>query len=335
METRSQILRLRQEGLSSREVAAQLGNVSHYGVLYTERRANATQAIFNRPHEETISRDVAVNRIIDEAIVANRNATIQSIRARLQTAGYERSEEQIRRRIHHTGRRYVRTKYAQTISIVNQQKRLRFREFVINSQEYFYNHIFVDETMILINDTNRFEWRFRDERPRKRPRFAHPKGLWLFGGISRRGATGFSIYQKEHRNEKVTYCEMIGQVIYPFMKSRYNMNCHLVQDNAKMHTANYTKHFLQRLGIRRHFFPPQSPDFNPIEKIWRALKAYLRQLNPRTLFELKKGILDFHKNELNVQLCNTVIDDARRNILRAVDGLNHEGESPTNELYRN
>jgi len=38
------------------------------------------------------------------------------------------------------------------------------------------------------------------------------------------------------------------------------------------------------------FLPPYSPDFNPIEKMWSKIKAYLRKVKARTKEELWQAI---------------------------------------------
>ena len=46
----------------------------------------------------------------------------------------------------------------------------------------------------------------------------------------------------------------------------------LIQDGAPCHTANYTKEYLNNLGVTIRQNPPHSHDLNPIEMIWAILK---------------------------------------------------------------
>jgi transposase len=52
------------------------------------------------------------------------------------------------------------------------------------------------------------------------------------------------------------------------------------QDNARIHTARITREWLQRHHINVVNFPPYSPDLNPIEHMWWALKRTLHRLHP-------------------------------------------------------
>jgi transposase len=64
------------------------------------------------------------------------------------------------------------------------------------------------------------------------------------------------------------------------------------QDNAPAHTAKKTLRWLEEHGIETMFHPPNSPDLNPIEHVWRELKCCLRNLqhHPTNVEQLKEAI---------------------------------------------
>ena len=48
-----------------------------------------------------------------------------------------------------------------------------------------------------------------------------------------------------------------------------------MQDGAPGHSARYTKQELEERGIRIIYWPPYSPDLNPIKKVWDWMKDHI------------------------------------------------------------
>lgn len=64
----------------------------------------------------------------------------------------------------------------------------------------------------------------------------------------------------------------------------------LVMDNLRVHYQLKALAFLKEKGIQVAFLPPYSPDFNPIEKMWSKVKAFLRGAEARTKEALSLAI---------------------------------------------
>jgi hypothetical protein len=60
----------------------------------------------------------------------------------------------------------------------------------------------------------------------------------------------------------------------------YKPGDRFLQDNSGVHTAKATKLYLERHGIWTLEHPPHSPDLNPIEHLWWALKQAMHQAYP-------------------------------------------------------
>ena len=64
----------------------------------------------------------------------------------------------------------------------------------------------------------------------------------------------------------------------------------VVLDNVSFHHDARVEDLLSSAGVRGRYRPPDSPDFNPIEHAFSALKTLLRKLANRTYASLVKAI---------------------------------------------
>lgn len=66
----------------------------------------------------------------------------------------------------------------------------------------------------------------------------------------------------------------------------------VVMDNLAAHKMPAVIEAIEASGAEVWFLPPYSPDFNPIEKMWSKIKAYLRKVKARTKESLWQAIGD-------------------------------------------
>lgn len=66
----------------------------------------------------------------------------------------------------------------------------------------------------------------------------------------------------------------------------------VVMDNLAAHKMAAIIAAIEQTGAQVRFLPPYSPDFNPIEKMWSKIKAYLRKVKARTKEALWQAVGD-------------------------------------------
>jgi len=53
----------------------------------------------------------------------------------------------------------------------------------------------------------------------------------------------------------------------------------IIMDNARIHHQQGLINLLEGYGVKVEFLPPYSPDFNPIEEAFAAVKTWVRRNN--------------------------------------------------------
>ena len=118
-------------------------------------------------------------------------------------------------------------------------------------------------------------------------------------------------------NETCIYYQLIVFNEYFFLFS--------LQDNDSKHVSKSTKEWMESVQILDSVMstPASSPDLNPIENVWAALKDHLlRKVKPRTKDELVNGIVTWWEN-LTPEKCGRYIDHIHRVIPQVI--LNYGG----------
>lgn len=64
----------------------------------------------------------------------------------------------------------------------------------------------------------------------------------------------------------------------------------VIMNNLSSHKGSAVRKAIEAAGATLLFFPPYSPDFNPIEKAFSKLKAHLGKADERTIHDLWDAI---------------------------------------------
>ncbi len=139
-----------------------------------------------------------------------------------------------------------------------------------------------------------------------------------------------------------TYCEHI--VSFPFFLSIREADLsevplihgwtilhpelRLMQDGAPGHRAKATTLELEKKGVRKIFWPPYSPDLNPIETVWDWMKDYIQEQYPQyerggMTYKMLRKVVREAWDSISVEQLNELIDSMHQ---RCQDVIDAEGK---------
>jgi len=182
------------------------------------------------------------------------------------------------------------------ISRIHRRKRLFFARFC----KMFYknkwdNVYFSDETSIKMSS----RWRILIRRP-KNARFNRKyvvkhiyseKRSVMFWGYIKSNGDRFLMHVPGHINS-IKYIEILKEAFPIFPNEGI-----LQQDRAPCHHSHLTLDFMSDYNIELlRFWPPNSPDLNPIENIWANVKRELKGMTFKNIELLKSKVLTVFNN---------------------------------------
>ena len=110
--------------------------------------------------------------------------------------------------------------------------------------------------------------------------------LIVWGCVSIHGPGTLTIVKGTIDSEK--YVSIIDNFLWPVVSRHFPENNFIFQDdNAPAHRGLVVKKFMEENDINVMEWPPQSPDLNIIENIWRYLKLELK----KQAFKIKTPVL--------------------------------------------
>lgn len=102
-------------------------------------------------------------------------------------------------------------------------------------------------------------------------RVKHPLSVMIWGVISSKGNGRLHLVEGTMRQDQ--YLRVLETRLLPQMAQWFpDGNCIFMQDSAPCHKAKKVMKFLKDHNITLLDWPGNSPDLNPIENVWAALK---------------------------------------------------------------
>ena len=165
--------------------------------------------------------------------------------------------------------------------------------------------LFSDEsTFQQIRSTGKFVRRPSGER--FNPKFTvktvkHPASVMVWGCFCAAGRGRLSFLEKGVTMNSVRYVDVLEEKMLPEFRAR-NLDWFL-QDGAPCHKSKFTMSFLEDHGVPVMDWPGNSPDLNPIENMWEAMKQKIEEKQPSSLQDLINKIKHVWCLETSPEFC--------------------------------
>lgn len=304
------IIFARTRGYSFRQIqdAFGYGNSKMTRVWSQYQQTKSVPPSLSRGPHSKLTPDTLMN--IQQIVSQNAHSTLHSISRTL----LEKHDISISKSTVENGLRLLRyyykpPKHRQLLTELQKTNRIIFAQTLLNQS--FHHQIdlqtivFSDESRFVLGDDKQWVWRrYGENNPTSilaTQKF--PPSVMIFGAIGKDFKSKLVIVDGTINSEVYQQIIMDSKLVEIMDDNRGRGNWIFMQDGARSHTSKCTQNFLSKKCRYIQKWPPNSPDLNPIETLWGAMKKAVSQIKPKTVEDLKVVIQkvwdDFPQENIN------------------------------------
>lgn len=269
-------------GYSSRQISHDM-KINRKGVFRWLKRYNDTQTInrkhgSGRPRKTTIEQD----KIIIKSLLDNDNIMIaDDIRNDIVQNDINICKNTIINRLNENN--IIYGKVIKKPLLTANHKQLRLRWAIENYKTDWTTVIFSDESLIKKNFKDK-QWMEKDNK-KVIQIVKYPISILVWGCIEYGGIGNIYCFNGIMNKEK--YVNILKDNLLPYINNNYYFQF----DNDPKHTSTFALSFLFDNNIKCiSWWPPNSPDLNPIEHVWAYVKNKLKLEIIKNITELENNI---------------------------------------------
>ena len=233
------------------------------------------------------------------------------------------SRETVSRRLQEIGLFNRTPRKKPLVSSKNTNKRLEFaNRYVIWTYENWAKVFFSDESKFNLfgNDGKNNVKRRTGERlsakcTKKTVKFGGGS-VMVFGMFSSQGTT--PLVRLQTRVNAQIYKNIVQDHVVPIIQNSGFDRATFMQDNAPCHKAKVVMCYLSVQDLEIMDWPPQSPDLNPIENLWKTLGVKVMERNPTNTEDLWVKLQE-ELSKISIEDCQELIRSCSRRCAAVIE----------------